>query len=204
MTNSKITKYAFSYLWLITAVYGMALLVNYSTTKGSSTQLEKKQWPIDSRIERDIHPTLVMFVHPFCPCSLASVGELERLMPFIKDKVNVNVVFISLKNMKGASLNEWKQTNLYKIVDNIPGVNILRDDNETEAKLFGAETSGHTAFFDHKGKLIFTGGLTPARGHMGDSIGRTAIIGWIQNNKNDFLVESSVFGCALRSPASNN
>lgn len=202
MSTSKIIKYAFSYLWLLSAICGMALLVDYSTTKGSSTQLEKKQWPINSRIERDIHPTLVMFVHPFCPCSQASIGELERLMPFLKDKVNVNVVFISLKNMKGATATEWKQTHLYKVASKIPGVNILRDDNETEAQLFGAETSGHTAFFDHKGKLIFTGGLTPARGHMGDTIGRTAILGWIQNNKNDLLVESSIFGCALRSPAS--
>jgi hypothetical protein len=81
-------------------------------------------------------------------------------------------------------------------------VNILRDDNELEAKLFGAETSGHTVFYDQKGRLIFSGGLTPARGHMGDSLGRSAILNWMENSTHPQIVESSIFGCALRSPAS--
>lgn len=185
----------------MTAVAGFSYLMVYSNTKGVA-QASKKTWPDESRIERDIHPTLVMFVHPFCPCSLASIGELERLMPFIHNKVNVNVVFIALKNMEGVSRDEWQQTQLWKKTRQIPGVNILRDDNELEAKIFGAETSGHTVFYDQKGRLIFSGGLTPARGHMGDSLGRLAILNWMENSTDAQIAESSIFGCALRSPAS--
>lgn len=174
--------------------------MNYSNAKGTSAFIED-QWPDDSRIERDIHPTLVMFVHPYCPCSLASIGELERLMPFIHNKVNINIVFISLKNMQSADSSEWKNTQLYKQASKIPGVTIVRDVEEREAKLFGAETSGHTAFFDQKGKLVFNGGITPARGHMGDSLGRTTILGWMENNHLDKRVEGAIFGCALRAPA---
>lgn len=195
-------KYAFSFIWLTITVAGFSYLLIYSHTKGTVSPSLKNIWPHESQIERDIHPTLVMFVHPFCPCSLASIGELERLMPFIHDKVNVNVVFISLKNLEGVSADEWKQTQLWKKTNKIPGVNILRDNNELEAKLFGAETSGHTVFYDQKGNLVFSGGLTPARGHMGDSIGRSTIIGWMENSKQTDRVDSSIFGCELRSPAS--
>lgn len=201
MFNKSFLKYGFSLVWLLVAVGGFSYLMVYSNTKGPA-QASKKIWPDESRIERDIHPTLVIFVHPFCPCSLASIGELERLMPFINNKVNVNVVFIALKNMEGVSSDEWKQTQLWKKTRQIPGVNILRDDNELEAKLFGAETSGHTVFYDQKGRLIFSGGLTPARGHMGDSLGRSAILNWMENSTHPQIVESSIFGCALRSPAS--
>lgn len=201
MSTSHILKYTFAYAWFILAVGGLSLLMNYSNAKGTSAHIEK-QWPGDSRIERDILPTLVMFVHPFCPCSMASMGELERLMPYIHDKVNVNVVFISLKNMQAADINEWKQTQLYKQAAKIPGVNIIRDSKDAEAKLFGAETSGHTVFYDQKGKLLFSGGITPARGHMGDSLGRTTILSWMENNHNNTMVEGAIFGCALRAPAS--
>lgn len=200
MCIKKIIKYALTYLWLLSSTLGLAVLINYSNTKGKVGSQTLRQWPAESRIERTIQPTLVMFVHPFCPCSMASVGELERLMPYLKDKVNINLVFISLKNMKGASATEWKSTALYKKAAKIPGIKIFRDSDDSESKLFGAETSGHTEIFDQKGKLVFTGGITPARGHMGDSPGRTAIVSWLKDH-NETRVETSVFGCALRAPA---
>src|SRR4051812_39527867 len=38
-------------------------------------------WPPESKLgSTPSHPTLVLFLHPRCPCSRASLAELERLI----------------------------------------------------------------------------------------------------------------------------
>lgn len=140
-------------------------------------------------------PTLVIFAHPRCPCSAATIGELERLIPHIEGKVKTYVVFFKPKSQT----NDWTQKTLWKKAQNIPGVQNILDEDGVEAARFGARTSGHAFLYDEKGSLVFQGGITPARGHMGDSVGRLAILAFFKNESMS-VANVPVFGCALNNP----
>jgi hypothetical protein len=81
----------------------------------------------------------------------------------------------------------------------IPGVSVLRDVGGVEAERFHLFTSGHTVLYDRQGQLTFSGGLTPSRGHEGDSIGRESLTALINDGKSEHS-ESAVFGCPIHDP----
>ena len=85
---------------------------------------------------------------------------------------------------------------LWSSAARIPGVHVLRDDGAREAERFGIATSGTVALYDARGKLLFHGGITPARGHEGDSFGRERVISLLATGKAD-RADAPVFGCAL-------
>ena len=67
-------------LWSTVIGIGEYILLNYEKTPGVLANAPS-QWPSETSIER--HPdfmTLLMFVHPHCPCTRASIGELAILM----------------------------------------------------------------------------------------------------------------------------
>src|SRR6267142_2092292 len=65
-----------------------------------------------------------------------------------------------------------------------------------EARRFGVETSGAVILYDSAGKLAFHGGITPARGHEGDSFGRQRIAALLEGAPAD-RADAPVFGCTL-------
>jgi hypothetical protein len=67
-------------LWLSIACVGMAALWLYSITAGKEGATPGR-WPASSSLQRTPGAsTLVMFVHPRCPCSHASTSELAVLL----------------------------------------------------------------------------------------------------------------------------
>ena len=56
----------------------------------------------------------------------------------------------------------------------IPGVEVVSDEDDAQSAAFGAAVSGQTLLYDREGRLIFSGGITAARGHAGDNAGRSA------------------------------
>jgi hypothetical protein len=179
-------------VWLVLVAGGTCLMLDYSESAGVAAKAPIR-WPAASHLTpNDGRPTLLMFVHPHCPCSRASVGELDRLVAHGKDRVSVHVLFIKPHGMS----EDWLKSPLYKQAAAIPGVQVKVDDEGVEAARFNAATSGQALLYDAKGELLFEGGITPARGHAGDSAGRAAIL--------DFLAgevagkyETPVFGCEL-------
>ena len=61
-------------------------------------------------------------------------------------------------------------------------------------------TSGHALLYDARSRLEFSGGITVARGHAGDNVGRSAIEALIAGDVT-VLRQAPVFGCALHNPA---
>ncbi len=43
----------------------------------------------------------------------------------------------------------------------------------------GSSTSGQVLLYDPSGRLAFSGGITAARGHVGDNAGSDAIVGLV-------------------------
>lgn len=96
---------------------------------------------------------------------------------------------------------DWEKTDLWQSAARIPGVNVVADDNGIESRHFHAATSGQTALYDIDGHLLFSGGITSARGHSGDNAGRSAIVSLLNTGDVD-RKETAVFGCPLYSNGS--
>jgi hypothetical protein len=57
-------------------------------------------------------------------------------------------------------------------------------------------TSGQTFLYDARGTLLFSGGITGARGHAGDNAGRASIVALL-NRAGAATTSTNVFGCSL-------
>ena len=171
--------------------------MNYEHTPGIANKLDT-QWPNDSQIPLSKERyTLVMFAHPQCACTRASIAELGRLIAHCKIQPKSYLLFISPKSMPFG----WEKTGLWHSAQTIPGVTVLSDINGIEAHRFNSVTSGQTMIYDTKGKIIFSGGITGSRGQEGDNLGLNSAILALQVHpkKNQ---TTSVFGCSLVSSSS--
>ena len=140
--------------------------------------------------------TLLLFAHPHCACTRASLSELAGLMARYGDRLDAWVLFAAPEGTG----EDFSRTDLWSSAARIPGVQVLRDDRALEAERFGIATSGTVALYDARGKLLFHGGITPARGHEGDSFGRERIVSLLTTGKSD-RADAPVFGCALSNEA---
>jgi hypothetical protein len=186
---------ASSVLWLLMVGTGTGFLWNYEGTPGVAAAAPDR-WPPDSRIQRATdRATLVMLAHPHCPCTRASIGELARLMTQAQGRVTAYVLFIKPPGFS----TEWEKTDLWASAAAIPGVHVVSDDEGIEADRFSSATSGQTLLYDAQGKLLFSGGITSARGHAGDNVGRTAIVSLLTAAEaaEAEQKETPVFGCPL-------
>jgi len=178
--------------WTVAIAFGLHSLLAYEGTPGT-TGAVPGQWPSTSQIERHPdRPTLVMLAHPRCPCTRASVAELAQLVARLQGKVDAYVLFLKPRQ----SGIDWDDTELRRSAAAIPRVTVLSDFDGVEARRFGAETSGHTLLFDLNGRLLFSGGITEFRGHVGDNTGERAIESLV-NGHSPARTATSVFGCAL-------
>lgn len=179
-------------VWLLAAAVGAWALASYGNAPGSAGQTPES-WPADSQIvlPHD-RPILMMFAHPQCPCTRASVAELNRLLTRCNDKVVVQVIFIKPPGLP----HEWTQTALWQSAAAIPGVTVDADPDGAEARRFGAESSGHVVLYDQRGKLLFNGGITSARGQAGDNAGENVIVSLVTDQDTQ-IRNTPVFGCGL-------
>jgi hypothetical protein len=175
----------FTLVWCTLVVVGLRELHAYATTEGSSGA-EPRRWPAESTLPHaDRGPTLVMFLHPDCPCSKASLAELATIAEANRVRAKLVIVFVS----DDPSGPRWEAAG------KLPGVTRILDRGGVEATRFAATTSGHVVVYDH-GELAFAGGITGERGHAGDNIGRQSVLQILEGAPPlDQL--HGVFGCAL-------
>lgn len=185
-------------VWLSGVGYGLRLVWGYENSPGLSGT-PPTNWPANSEIKRKTGlPTLVLFIHPHCPCSRATIGELAVLMAHSQGLVNANAVFVKPDGFGKA----WEKTDLWRSATDIPAVYVTVDENGVEARRFGSETSGQVALYSAEGQLLFSGGITGSRGHSGDNDGRSAILSLLATGKTA-KTETPVFGCPLGKDNSN-
>ena len=149
-------------------------------------------WPRGTVIPLDHrHPTLLIFLHPLCPCSSASVDELEELVRRTGDRVGLHAVVL-----RTASLQTEGSGDVERSLADVPAIKIWQDMDGAEARRFGVLTSGHVLLYEPGGRLIFSGGITRSRGHRGDNFGRSALLAAIHGERID-RGSIPVFGCPL-------
>ncbi len=179
-------------LWVIAVGGGTIGMTRYANSPGSGGQ-PPVLWPAGSQIPLDPNrPTLVMFAHPHCPCTRASIGELEVLLAQFHGQISARVIFLKPAD----TITNWEKTDLWRKASSIPGVTVYTDAAGNEARRFHAETSGQTLLYDQRGALQFQGGITLSRGHAGDNPGRSALEILLREGHPD-QVKTPVFGCSL-------
>jgi hypothetical protein len=161
--------------------------------KPESVQTPPPAWPKDVSLQAGQLGTIVLFLHPHCPCSRASVVQLDRLRTMAStDHVALHIVFVGN--------NARESTALTRAAESLSGVQLHFDSERTLARQFDASVSGETFAFGDGGKLIFHGGLTSARGHEGDSYALTALANWLRAGALPTASGASefpTFGCRL-------
>lgn len=178
--------------WAIASIGGFWSLLSYSTTPGAASPVQSV-WPQESRIVPDrMRANLVLLAHPRCPCSRASITQLGEILTRCEGLVCAHVLFLK----PAQSSDGWEQRDLWVQAQSIPGVRVISDDEGAEARRFGAQTSGQVVLFDHNGFVRFRGGITIARGHNGENMGRQAIVDWLTRGISDHS-SAPVFGCRL-------
>ena len=178
--------------WMAALACGGRALFQYETTPGEVGRIASS-WPSVSVVPRQANkPTLLMFAHPHCPCTRASIGELAQIMAHEVGKVNAYVFFVKPENAETG----WDDTDLRSSAAAIPGVTVITDRSGKEAARFGAKTSGHTVLFASDGSLVFSGGITASRGHAGANAGENAILALLSEAPAE-RARTPVFGCSL-------
>jgi hypothetical protein len=178
--------------WLGAVSASLWWLLEFEMTPAAVGQCPEL-WPQNSVLVHSFErPTLLMFVHPRCPCSRASVDELARLATACGDDLRMTVVFLKPRGFAG----DWEKTDLWRSARQIPGVTVFCDEEGKETTRFRACVSGEVLVYDPQGRLTFHGGLTASRGHHGDNPGRTAIE-LLLAGKLTPPQQTPVFGCSL-------
>jgi len=191
-TRSQAIVIACAALWLLAIGFGLSMLWNYQNSAGAAG-VPPSRWPVNSRVEPMTgQPTLVMMVHPHCPCSRASIGELALMMARCQGRVSAYVLFFKPEGFPDG----WERTDLWDSAASIPGVKAISDYGGIAARGFNAMTSGATMLYDAEGRLLFSGGITGSRGHSGDNDGRSAIVSRLMNEEAR-QTETHVFGCSI-------
>ncbi|HXS95056.1 MAG TPA: hypothetical protein VN736_10655 [Candidatus Limnocylindrales bacterium] len=178
--------------WALAILWGARVTLTYANTPGSAA-VPPAYWPSHAPLEQAKgRASLMIFIHPQCPCSRASVGELDRILVSVHDRVQTTVFFY----VPPGSSEGWAHTDLWKSAAAIPTVQVLADRGAAAARRFGARTSGQALLYNANGRLIFSGGITAARGHSGDNDGREAIVSLLLGRESGRRT-TPVFGCAL-------
>jgi hypothetical protein len=184
-------------LWLPAVAYGLNVMWSYATTPGEPAQ-PPRFWPATASIkQREGHATLLVFAHPQCECTRATLGELAILTAQVNGKIDSDVFFY----LPAGEESSWARSDLWRTANTIPGVNSFEDRDAAMAKQFGVFTSGQTLLYSSDGLLLFKGGITAFRGHSGDNAGRSAVTTLIRGPvppMSSLPVATRVFGCSLR------
>ncbi len=177
--------------WLAALSGGFLCLVNYSTKPAKNID-QLDCWPETTALAfGQGEYTLVMFVHPRCPCTKASLNQLERVIDRVgKDRVDLKIVVFR----PAGKTADWSDTHLRKKAEQLTA-NVFDDLDAQEAKKFEVNTSGYLLCFNKEKQRIFGGGITGSRGHEGENRGADSIV-CIMNRK-PAEQRFPVFGCQI-------
>lgn len=184
--------------WLVLlAVAFSCLTLHEFSTASDAPQAIVTSWPSESRIERGAgRPTLLLFLHPKCPCSRATLRELERVFANVPD--NATELFV-VATVRADGTDEWRDTVTMNAAQRLPNAELFIDPRGVEAGRFGATVSGQMMLFDRTGRRVFAGGVTPSRGHEGACPGADALVTVLRNETSQQR-EFPVYGCRLCLP----
>lgn len=176
--------------WLTAGAAGSWFLWSYADAPGGDAGAA--EWPREAGLSLDrVRPTVVLFVHPRCACTRASLNELARVLSARSGRASLRALFYR-PIRAGAG---WERGELWDDAARL-GFEPRSDPGGRTAASFGARTSGFVAIYAPSGRALYRGGVTLARGHEGDNMGAAAVADALDGRAG--TKEGPVFGCLLR------
>lgn len=185
-------------LWTLAIFVGGYAMISYEVTPGLSAAPTDK-FPASSKVRLSkTKCTLIMLAHPLCPCTEASITELEKIMSRHGSKLEAYILFLA----PSSPPPEWNANSATRrkaeSARGIRGIRIIEDIDGSEAKIFSAKTSGECLLYNTDGDLLFNGGLTAARGTTGDNENTRSLVSILESQPAT-AHRALVFGCPLTS-----
>lgn len=187
-------------VWLALIVAGSVYLKNYELAAAPVVSGVADSWPRSSAIPRRYErPTLLFFIHPKCPCTRASLHELERTLRRLELSAALHTDVWVIATVPDDADSSWLETDTVRNATELPGAQVYEDRSGVEAARFGATTSGTVMLFDAAGKRQYVGGVTVARGMEGANPASDALESVLRGQPSE-AHELPTFGCRLCLP----
>ncbi len=177
-------------LWAVAVAVAVGALMTYGNRPGELGE-PAPTWSLEALGEPATdRPTLVMFVHPKCPCTRASLEQVAKVQAARPHAFDLQfVIFVPTDEV-----GDWRNSDLIAFALRLAPEGVQFDSGGVLTKDAGARVSGTVAFYSTDGRLQFWGGVTPARGHQGPAAGLEAIRDLIDGN-DAASRRAAVFGC---------
>src|SRR5277367_4862072 len=104
-----------SFVWLLGAGIGFHALHRYAYTEGTAAK-PPSRWPANSRIPRNEGFKLIVFAHPECPCSRATLRELAIIVGHSREQLDVHVCFYAPRSMR----EKWRTSDVWSDAPVLP------------------------------------------------------------------------------------
>lgn len=189
--------YTIAGCWVIAVAVSVVAVERYANKPGVPAPVTLT-WPDHSQLSLAIDkPTALLFAHPKCPCTQATIREFQRIEARHPAGFETTVVF----PVTAAQEEAWRDTRLVNEARNLASARIMFDRDGVEATRFDSSASGQVLLFAPDGRLLYSGGITAARGHEGSNGGQEAFEYQLVHPDSP-VIAFPVFGCGLvRSPS---
>jgi hypothetical protein len=179
-------------LWIVLLAAGWHILLRHEQTPGADGQVPEHM-PTDTMLPLDPErPTLILFAHRSCPCTRVTLQEYEHILTHSPGHARALVVLVA----PAGTTTDRVGGEIENRARALPGAEVVVDPQGSEARRFRVRTSGHVVLYNCDGRLMFSGGITQARGHAGDSAGRRAVVAWLGRQQTG-PGTTPVYGCSL-------
>jgi hypothetical protein len=199
MWSSKAGVYSAVLAWSAAVVAGYLWITNYGfATYQPTDHITQNQWPRDSSLTlAPERPTLVLFLHPKCPCTRATIRELEKILTGHRLTPQRLPKIIAVASLPVSASEDWHNTDTITSALQLPNSSVVWDINGIESSRFGAVTSGTVMVYLPSGKRVFAGGVTASRGHEGDNTGSDLVVATLTEHDQTAEASTPAFGCRL-------
>lgn len=180
-------------IWVGSIIWSTKAMLIFQFTPGKMGKVFN-DFPQKSKLVLDqTLPTLILFLHPKCTCSKASVEEIKIIKSSIKKEFKLIAVVQTASLKLTDELEKLKEE-----LSTLPHSTIVNDSYSFETNLFSVKTSGQIYIYSSFGELIYTGGSTSSRGTSSPSELRRTIASILETNKKPHqLITKSIYGCEM-------